>query len=178
VKSKGSDLKIAEDLQAGLTPLTKSFPRTNPTSRPTNAKSQQMANRSPRIRKTSRPIKRRLPSINPTLLEILEDVVVGWHRKESFQQSIADLGGRTWNGVLTLLLLVFVLLIPFVGFEELGRVFGEGKLQKLHEKDLPGLLQRQLHGRVAIQISNAVQVVIDVCRARKGLQLVAVFVQE
>jgi hypothetical protein len=83
------------------------------------------------------------PLIYPTLLKsalftavlvcfkILEDVVVGWLRKQSFQQSIADLGGGTWNGVLTLALLVFVLLIPFVGFGELGRVVGEGKLQKI-----------------------------------------------
>lgn len=83
------------------------------------------------------------PLIYPTLLKsalfttvlacfkILEGVVVGWLRKQSFQQSIADLGGGTWNGVLTLALLVFVLLIPFVGFGELGRVVGEGKLQKI-----------------------------------------------
>jgi len=37
----------------------------------------------------------------------------------------------TWHGVLSLMLLVFAVLIPFVGIEELGRVIGEGKLKKL-----------------------------------------------
>jgi hypothetical protein len=37
----------------------------------------------------------------------------------SFLQSIADLGGGTLNAILTLTLLLFVVLIPFVGFGEL-----------------------------------------------------------
>jgi hypothetical protein len=68
--------------------------------------------------------------------KILEDAVIGWYRRESFQQSIADLGGGSWKGVLSLTLLVFVLLIPFVGFGELGRVLGEGRLQKLFFRPL------------------------------------------
>lgn len=63
--------------------------------------------------------------------KILEDAVVGWFRGEAFQQSIADFGGGTWRGFLTLTLLVFVLLIPFVGFGELRRVLGEGKLETI-----------------------------------------------
>ena len=61
--------------------------------------------------------------------KILEDAVVGWWRHESFRQSIYDLGGGTWQGTLTLALLIFVLLVPFVGIGELARVLGEGKLQ-------------------------------------------------
>src|SRR3974377_678118 len=65
------------------------------------------------------------PLVYPTLLKsafytvvlagfkILEDAVVGWYRHESFRQSIADLGGGTWRGVLTLVMLVFVMLVPF-----------------------------------------------------------------
>ena len=82
-------------------------------------------------------------SFNPTLLKsalftivlgcfkILEDTLVGFYRHESFQQSIADLGGGTWHGVLTLVLLVFAVLIPFVGYGELGKVLGEGKLERI-----------------------------------------------
>jgi hypothetical protein len=81
------------------------------------------------------------PLIYPTLLKsalftailacfkTLEDAVVGWYRHESFRQSIYDLGGGTWQGTLTLALLIFVLLVPFVGIGELARVLGEGKLQ-------------------------------------------------
>ena len=83
------------------------------------------------------------PLIYPTLLKsalftivlacfkILEDTLIGFYRHESFQQSIADLGGGTWQGVLTLVLLVFAVLIPFVGYGELGKVLGEGKLESI-----------------------------------------------
>jgi hypothetical protein len=83
------------------------------------------------------------PLIYPTVLKsafftavlacfkILEDALFGFFRHESFQESIAELGGGTWKGVLTLVLLVFAMLIPFVGYGELGRVMGEGKLEML-----------------------------------------------
>jgi hypothetical protein len=83
------------------------------------------------------------PLIYPTVLKsafftvvlacfkILEDAVIGFFRHASFQESIAELGGGTWKGVLTLVLLVFAMLIPFVGYGELGRVMGEGKLEML-----------------------------------------------
>jgi hypothetical protein len=83
------------------------------------------------------------PLIYPTLLKsafftvvlacfkIVEDAAIGFYRHESFQQSNSELGGGTWQGILTLASLVFVMLIPFVGYGELGRVMGEGKLEKL-----------------------------------------------
>lgn len=83
------------------------------------------------------------PLIYPTLLKsafftvvlgcfkILEDVAVGFYRHQSFRQSNAELGGGTWQGMVTLALLIFVMLIPFVAFGELGRVMGESKLKKL-----------------------------------------------
>jgi hypothetical protein len=86
---------------------------------------------------------RTAPLIIPTLLKsaiftavlacfkLLEDAVIGHFRRQSFQQSISDFAGGTWQGVLTLSLLVFALLIPFVGFGELGRVLGERKLASI-----------------------------------------------
>jgi hypothetical protein len=83
------------------------------------------------------------PLIYPTLLKsafftavlacfkIVEDTAIGLYRHESFRQSNSELGGGTWQGILTLVLLIFVMLIPFVGFGELRRVMGEGKLEKL-----------------------------------------------
>ena len=83
------------------------------------------------------------PLIYPTLLKsafftvvlacfkILEDAAIGFYRHESFRQSNSELGGGTWQGILTLAWLVFVMLIPFVAFGEVGRVMGEGKLEKL-----------------------------------------------
>lgn len=83
------------------------------------------------------------PLIYPTLLKsalfaailaifkILEEAGVGLYHGKSFQQSIAELGGGTLLGILTLTLLLFVMLIPFFGFTELQRVLGEGKLRQL-----------------------------------------------
>lgn len=84
-----------------------------------------------------------VPLIYPTLLKsalftvvlacfkILEDAVIGWYRREAFEQSITALGGGTWKGILTLALLVFVMLVPFVGYGELAKALGEGKLEKI-----------------------------------------------
>lgn len=83
------------------------------------------------------------PLIYPTLLKsalfaivlacfkILEEAGLGLYHGKSFQQSIADLGGRTLNGILCLSLLMFVMLIPFFAVTELQRVLGKGKLMQV-----------------------------------------------
>jgi hypothetical protein len=91
------------------------------------------------------------PLIYPTLLKsalfsvvlgcfkILEEAAIGFYHHQSFQQSIADLGGGTLNAILTLMLLLFVVLIPFVGFGELQRVLGAGKLRQIFFHPRPPL---------------------------------------
>jgi hypothetical protein len=83
------------------------------------------------------------PLIYPTLLKsalftivlacfkILEDAGLGMYRGKSFQQSIADMGGGTLNGILCVSLILFVTLIPFFVITELQGVLGEGKLMQL-----------------------------------------------
>jgi hypothetical protein len=63
--------------------------------------------------------------------KILEGAAIAWYRHEPFRQNLTDVGGRTWKGLLTLALLVFAMLVPFVGYGELGRVLGEGKLERI-----------------------------------------------
>jgi hypothetical protein len=60
--------------------------------------------------------------------KILEDAGLGLYHGKSFQQSVADLGGGTLNGILSLSLIMFVILIPFFVVTELQGVLGEGKL--------------------------------------------------
>jgi hypothetical protein len=76
------------------------------------------------------------PLIHPTLLKsfiftamlacfkIVEDFLVGRLHGKSFQESIADFGGGTWKGIVTLSALACVMLVPFIGFTELRHVFG------------------------------------------------------
>ena len=83
------------------------------------------------------------PLIYPTVLKsalfavvlacfkILEETAIGLYHGKSFRQSIAELGGGSWTAILTLTLLMFVVLIPFVGFGELQRVLGAGKLAQI-----------------------------------------------
>jgi hypothetical protein len=80
------------------------------------------------------------PLIYPTLLKsfvftivlacfkIAEDAAIGRFHGKSFHESISDLGGGTWKGILTLTMLLFFVLIPFFGFAELRRIFGEDRL--------------------------------------------------
>jgi len=63
--------------------------------------------------------------------KILEDAGLGMYRGKSFQESIADLGGGTLNGILCVSLIMFVMLIPFFVLTELQGVLGEGKLMQL-----------------------------------------------
>jgi hypothetical protein len=91
------------------------------------------------------------PLIYPTLLKsalftiilacfkILEETAVGLYHGKSFQQSISDLGGGTLNAILILTLLLFAMLIPFVGYGELQRVLGEGKLAQIFFRPRPSL---------------------------------------
>lgn len=84
-----------------------------------------------------------LPLIYPTLFKsaafavvlgvfkIVEEALIGLYHGHSFSESVASIGGGTLNGILLLTLLLAVLLIPFFGFGEVDRVFGEQKLKKL-----------------------------------------------
>jgi hypothetical protein len=63
--------------------------------------------------------------------KILEDTLIGWYHGSSFSESIVGIGGGTLKGILSLVLLLAVLLIPFFGITELGKVFGEDKLATL-----------------------------------------------
>jgi len=80
------------------------------------------------------------PLIYPTLLKsfaftivlacfkIDEEAAIGRFHGKSFHESISDLGGGSWKGILTLAALLFVLLIPFFGSTELRRVLGQERL--------------------------------------------------
>jgi hypothetical protein len=76
-------------------------------------------------------LKSALFSITLAVCKILEDAAVGFYHGKTFSESIADLGGGTLKGILTLTLLLFVMLIPFFAFGELRRILGEGQLTQL-----------------------------------------------
>jgi hypothetical protein len=65
------------------------------------------------------------------LLKILEDATVGYFRGKPFSESIADLGGGSGRAILTLIVILYVILIPLVAVGELNRLLPEGKLAQL-----------------------------------------------
>jgi hypothetical protein len=80
------------------------------------------------------------PLIYPTLLKsfvftivlacfkIVEDGAMGILHGKSFHESAVLIAGASWKEDLILASLFFVMLIPFFGFTELRRVFGEDRL--------------------------------------------------
>jgi hypothetical protein len=80
------------------------------------------------------------PLIYPTLLKsfvfaivlmcfkIVEETAIGAFHGESFHESVAAIGGGSWKAIVIITVLMFVVLIPFFGFTELRRVFGEHRL--------------------------------------------------
>jgi hypothetical protein len=91
-------------------------------------------------------LKSALFSILLAIFKVLEEAGVGLYHHKTFQESIADLGGGTLKGILTLTLLLFVMLIPFFGFAELKRILGPGKLGQLffHSSSLENEPKRTL----------------------------------
>jgi len=70
-------------------------------------------------------------ALNLTFLKILEDATVGYFHGKSLVESIADLGGGSWQAILTFTGILFLVLIPVTAFGELQRVLGEGSLYNL-----------------------------------------------
>ena len=62
---------------------------------------------------------------------IVEEVVVGLIRGKSIAQSFPAVGGGSLQGILSVGAIVFVALIPFFAFREIGRVIGKSELWSL-----------------------------------------------
>lgn len=63
--------------------------------------------------------------------KIVEEFAVDMYHGRSFQEGLSAVGGQSTRVVLSTGLIVFVMLIPFFGFTELSRHFGEGRLATL-----------------------------------------------
>jgi len=62
---------------------------------------------------------------------IIEETLIGLWHGESLSQSIPNIGGGTLQGILMVGIIMFVVLMPFFAFRELGRVIGTEQLQSL-----------------------------------------------
>jgi len=62
---------------------------------------------------------------------IVEHVIVGVWDGRTITQSIPGFGGGGLKGIVAVTMIMFVALIPFFAFKEIGRVIGEGELYSL-----------------------------------------------
>lgn len=82
-------------------------------------------------------------SILLACFKIAEEAGIGMYHGKSFAECISTIGGGTWQGILSLSVLMFFMLIPFFAFTELKGVIGEGRLRAAffhsrHQLDRPG----------------------------------------
>jgi uncharacterized protein (DUF1810 family) len=62
---------------------------------------------------------------------IIEETLIGVFHGKTLSQSIPDIGGGTLQGILMVGIIMFVVLMPFFAFRELGRVIGTEQLRSL-----------------------------------------------
>lgn len=65
------------------------------------------------------------------VFHIAESILVGLWRGKSAAESLPQFGGGTWKGILCVVAILFVSLVPFFAFREIGRVIGEDELWDL-----------------------------------------------
>src|SRR3984893_288699 len=62
---------------------------------------------------------------------IIEETIIGVLHGKMLSQSIPDIGGGTLQGILMVGIIMFVVLMPFFAFRELGRAIGTEQLRSL-----------------------------------------------
>jgi hypothetical protein len=63
--------------------------------------------------------------------DLIEEVVVGTFRGKTISQSIDAIGGGTLEGILSVGVIIFVVLIPFFAFREMTKVVGNREMRDL-----------------------------------------------
>lgn len=63
--------------------------------------------------------------------DLIEEVVVGILRGKTIAEGIENIGGGTLEGILSVGIIIFVVLIPFFAFREMIKVVGERQMHDL-----------------------------------------------
>jgi hypothetical protein len=63
--------------------------------------------------------------------DLIEEVVVGSLHGKSIGESIGSIGGGTLEGILSVGIIMFVVLIPYFAFREMAKVVGERQMREL-----------------------------------------------
>jgi hypothetical protein len=63
--------------------------------------------------------------------DLIEEIVVGSWRGKSIAESIWSIGGGTLEGILSIGIIMFVVLIPYFAFREMAKVVGDRQMREL-----------------------------------------------
>jgi hypothetical protein len=65
------------------------------------------------------------------VLSVIEEVVVGAFHGRSVATSLSDIAGGTWLEIVATALLLWLILLPYVTFRQIGERLGEGRLGRM-----------------------------------------------
>jgi len=63
--------------------------------------------------------------------DVIEKTIGGLFKGKSFAESVPDIGGGTFVGVVIVAIIVSVSLIPFFAYREVGRIIGRNELRAI-----------------------------------------------
>jgi hypothetical protein len=63
--------------------------------------------------------------------DVIEKTIIGLFKGKSFAESVPDIGGGTFAGVVIVAVIVSVSLIPFFAYREVGRIIGRDELRAI-----------------------------------------------
>jgi hypothetical protein len=65
------------------------------------------------------------------VLTCVEEAVVGVIHGRTVVQSVSGIAGGTWPQIAATCLLLWLILLPYFGFRQIGEVLGEGRLRRM-----------------------------------------------
>jgi hypothetical protein len=65
------------------------------------------------------------------ILTAVEELIVGLVHGQAFTETIAEFTGRSWLQNLAPSVVMLLVLIPMISFEEIDRVLGDGSLKRM-----------------------------------------------
>jgi hypothetical protein len=64
-------------------------------------------------------------------LTVVEEATVGVIHGHTIAQSVADIAGGTWTQIAATCFLLWLILLPYFGFRQIGKALGEGQLRRM-----------------------------------------------
>jgi hypothetical protein len=64
-------------------------------------------------------------------LTVVEEAVIGLIHGHTVAQSVGDIAGGTWAQIAATCFLLWLILLPYLAFRQIGKALGEGRLRRM-----------------------------------------------